>query len=396
MSDQPDARHAQFDRARTEMPVYHDRPSKTFVLTRYRDARALLADKRLLRDADKAEDGALVRTFKVDNPDRPDDRNLGIGWLDPPDHARVRGPIAAALNRRVARLRPAVETIVRDRLDRLTKRTGFDVLADFANPIPIETIGHVLGVETRDMPHFRAWSEAAMKAFKPDRTPAETEEMYAASNGFVHYIQDAMADRRTRPRDDLISDLVQAQGSGAEISDAEIWVNCQNLLGGGNLPTADLIGNGVFLLLRHPGELAKLRADPARIGSAVEEVLRFEPPTDGTQRIASEALTIHGCPIAARQVIAAMIPAANRDPDVFAEAHRFDISRTGPPHLSFGGGAHICIGAQLARLQAQIAIAMLFDRFPRLRLAGREKPRWRAVAFFHGLECLPVSTGEDL
>jgi hypothetical protein len=188
---------------------------------------------------------------------------------------------------------------------------------------------------------------------------------------------------------------VQVQSSGAALTDAEIWVNCQNLLGGGNLPTADLIANGIWLLLRHPDELAKLRADPSLLPGAVEEILRFEPPNDGTQRIAPGDFEINGCPLRQGQVAAIMIPVANRDPEIFPEPHRFDISRRGVPHLSFGGGAHICIGAPLARLQAQVAIDLLLRRFPHLRLADAEGPPcWRAVPFFHGFEALRVQTGE--
>jgi cytochrome P450 len=164
-----------------------------------------------------------------------------------------------------------------------------------------------------------------------------------------------------------------------------------NLLLGGNVTTADLIASAAWLLLSHPDERAKLRADPSLIAGAIEEVLRFEPPTQGTQRVVPRDMAIAGCPIRKTQVVAVLIHAANRDPAAFADPHRFDISRKDGPHVAFGGGAHICIGAALARLEAQVAIARLFERFNGLRLAEPDAaPRWRDLPFFRGLETLPV------
>ena len=204
------------------------------------------------------------------------------------------------------------------------------------------------------------------------------------------YLDEAMTARRRAPRDDLISDLLAEQAATGALSDSEIRVNCFNLLAGGNVTTADLIANGVNLLLRLPDQLARLRADPTLIGPAVEEILRFDPPTGGTQRVASRDLEIRGCPVRARQVVAVMIAAANRDPNAFPDPHRFDIARRDGPHIAFGGGPHICIGAPLARLEARIAIARLFDRFPTLRLADPDAPpQWRNDAL------LPRAEGSE-
>jgi len=292
--------------------------------------------------------------------------------MDDPDHARVRGALQAALFPRIAWARPTVEAIVREQLGRLPAG-DFDVLADYAAPIPIAVIGSVLGVDTADHARFRAWSEAVLHVFNPAANAAERNAGKAA------------------PRDDLISDLVAVQAKTGQLSDSEIRVNCMNLLLGGNVTTADLIANGVNLLLRHPGELAKLETDPGLIGAAVEEILRFEPPTEGAQRVASADLALHGCPIRARQVAAVMIPAANRDPAVFSRPHRFDIARREGAHIAFGAGAHICIGAPLARLEARVAIAALFERFPNLALADPDAPeQWRTAPFFRGLTRLWV------
>ncbi len=390
MDEVCDHRHRRFDRLRRETPVYRDEPSATFMLTRMADARAWLSDATQWKDADQAEPGALVRTFKPADMNRSEDRNSGIGWMDDPDHGRLRRPIQAALARRVADLRPAIEDIVRRQLDQLPEGV-FDVMGDFAMPIPIAVISRVLGVDTSDLVQFRAWSEAALDVFNPDAGEAGRRATKDAATSILDYLDEAMAACRAHPRDDLIGDLLAEQNATGALSDSEIRVNCLNLLLGGNVTTADLIGNGLNLLLRHPGQLARLRAEPNLIGSAVEEILRFEPPAEGTQRVASRDLELHGCPIRARQVVAVASTAANRDPAVFTDPHRFDISRREGPHISFGGGAHICIGAQLARLEAKVAIRALLERFPDLRLAEPDAPPlWRPMPFFRGLAALKV------
>jgi cytochrome P450 len=162
------------------------------------------------------------------------------------------------------------------------------------------------------------------------------------------------------------------------------------LLSAGNLTTTDLIGNGIWLLLTHPAERAKLAADPGLINNAVEEILRYEPPVEITARIASRDFEIGGCPIKHTQAISTLLRAANRDPDAFEEPDRFDVSRKHVPHMSFGGGAHICIGAPLARMEAQVAIPAFLSHFPALKVE-QEKPQWRALPFFRGLQRLDVS-----
>lgn len=391
MTDAPDERHREFDRIRAERPVHLDPATGLFVLTRMADARGWLSDPTQWKDADEAEEGSLIRRFKPPDMNRPGDRNSGIGWMDDPDHARVRRPLQAALVRRTATLKPAVEAIVAAQLDRLDP-AGFDALADYAAPIPVAVIGTLFGVDTSDFPRFRAWSEAVLNVFSPSQTEAGAAAGAAAVDGICDYLDDAMAARRREPTDDLISDLLAEQQARGALSDSEIRVNCFNLILGGNVTTADLIANGVNLLLRHPAELARLRTDPDLIASAVEEILRLEPPTEGAQRVAARDQDLAGCPMRMRQVAAVMIPAANRDPAAFPDPHRFDIGRRDGPHISFGSGAHICIGAPLARLEARVAIAALFERFPALRLTEPDAPpRWRSTPYFRGLEALPVT-----
>ena len=393
MAETIDKRHQWFDGLRAEHPVWFDEKSRTFLLTRMADARAWLADPAQWKDADRAEEGALVRSFKPADLNRPGERDAAILWMDEPDHSRVRKPIQAALMRRVAAMKGDVQAIVRDQLDQLPAG-GFDVVGDYALPIPVTVMGRVLGVDTSDAPRFRALSEAILSTFEPDPTEAQRQANKAAAVAILEYFEGAIAERRVRPRDDLITDLINEQAATGALSDAEIRVNCLSLLLGGNVTTADLIANGVNLLLRHPAELAKLRADPALIGSAVEEILRFEPAVEGAQRVASHDQALGGCPIRAHQVAAVMTPAANRDPAAFSDPHRFDIARREAPHVTFGAGAHICIGAPLARLEAREAIWGLVERFPNLALADSAAPaEWRPTgSSFHGLVRLDVRT----
>lgn len=390
--DGADARHRRFDRLRSDQPVFRDATTRTFVLTRMADARSWLNDATQWKDADRAEPDALVHTFKPPNMNRPGDRNSAMGWMDEPDHSRVRGPIQHALARRVAALAPVVREIVEAQLAALPAGR-FDALADYALPIPIAVIGRVLGVETLDAARFRSLSEAALAIFDAGADTATRRTTKAASEAISDLLDEAMARRRMRPSDDLISDLLAAQGTCEGLSDSEIRVNCMNLLLGGNVTTADLIATGVDLLLRHPAQLARLRAEPELIGPAVEEMLRFEPPTNGTQRVASREVEIGGCPLRPGQVAAVMIAVANRDPAVFPEPHSFDIGRRGAPHIAFGGGPHLCIGAALARLEARIAIAAIVERFPDLRLDDPDAPpQWRSHPAFHGLVSVRVRT----
>ena len=393
MAEATDERHEWFDRVRAGSGVWFDETSRTLLLTRLADARAWLADPTQWKDADRAEEGALVRSFKPADMNRPGERDAAILWMDEPDHSRVRRPIQAAIARRMASLKGVVAAIVQDLLARLPARE-FDVVADFAMPIPVAVMGRLFGVDTADTERFRGLSEAMLTVFEPNPTEAALQANKAAAIEMLEFLDEVMAERRARPGDDLVSDLIAEQAANGALSDAEIGVNCLNLLLGGNVTTADVIGNGVNLLLRHPVELAKLRADPALIGPAVEEILRFEPAVEGAQRVASRDLTLGGCPVRAHQVAAVMTPAANRDPAVFTDPHRFDISRREGSHITFGAGAHICIGAPLARLEVREAIAGLIARFPNLALADPEQPpAWRPTgSSFHGLVRLPVRT----
>lgn len=390
--------HTLLDRLRSECPVHRDTQAGSFVLTRYADVRGVLSDTTLWRDPDKAEPEAVlqkrIREERIEGLEmEQDDGRKGILLLDDPDHARIRNPLAKALYKRVARCRPQVERVVDGILGRLDGRAQFDVMADFAILVPIDVIARILGVDDTRLAEFREWSEGVILTLNPFRTPEQTSRLVAAAIALSEYMRELIVARRAEPRDDLVSDMVALQAEGAPISDGELSINLQSLLVGGNLTTTDLIGNAVFHFLKNPGELEKLKAEPALINSAVEEVLRFEGPVDITGRIASRDLEIGGCPVRQSQSMMLSLRGANHDPEVFPDPHRFDIARKGAPHVAFGGGTHLCIGSPLARLEAQVALPALFGRFPKLRLAKPgEPPRWRSLPFFRGLQDLIVDT----
>jgi hypothetical protein len=390
--------HAVLDRLRAGCPVHRDVQAGTFILTRYADVRGVLSDTTLWRDPDRAEPEAVlqkrIREERAEGIEiDPGEERKGILLLDDPDHARIRNPLARALYKRVARCRPQVEYVVQEILDRLEGRAQFDVMTGFAVLVPIDVIARILGVDETRLAEFRDWSEGVIQTLNPFRTEEQTQRLISSATQLSAYMKELMRGRRAEPRDDLISDMVALQAEGAPITDGELSVNLQSLLVGGNLTTTDLIGNAIYHFLRNPAELDKLKTDPSLINSAVEEVLRFEGPVDLTGRIASRDLDVGGCPIRQSQSMMLSLRGANHDPEVFPDPHRFDISRKNQPHVAFGGGTHVCIGAPLARLEAQVALPAFFARFPNLRLAHPEQgPRWRSLPFFRGLEDLVVET----
>ncbi|HEY2660360.1 MAG TPA: cytochrome P450 [Caulobacteraceae bacterium] len=385
--------HEVLDDLRARCPVHRDTASGTFILTRYSDVRTLVSDRTLWRDPLHAEEAAVLQRRFADQVPEGATRGetTSILMLDDPDHGRIRQPLTQAFYARVAKARPQVERIVDAMLGGLEGEESFDLMSRFCVPVPIDAIASILGVDGERLVEFRDWSEGVIQSLNPFRNEEQTAHMERSSQALSAYFAQTIAARRADPRDDLISDMTRLQAEGAPLSDVELQINLSALLIGGNLTTTDLIGNAVRLLLLNPAELAKLRADPGVINTVVEETLRYEPPVDITGRIASRDMEVGGCPIKQSQAFTFSLRAANRDPEMFEDPHRFDVSRKNKPHVAFGGGAHICIGAPLARLEAQVALVKLFDRFGSLRLADPDAtPVWRTLPFFRGLERLEL------
>lgn len=384
--------HARLKPLRETCPVFRDEQTKTWILTRYADVRGVVNDRTLDRNPIHAEEGSLA-SMRVDRDraDLPRSQTDSILTLDDPDHARIRQPLAKALYARVAKSRAKIDAIVDDVLSKVEGKAEFDLIGDVAIPIPIVTIARILGVDDTRLDEFRVWSEQAILGLNPVRTPEQTAEMEIGQTALNAYFDELMAARRANPQDDLVSDMMQLQAGGADLNDIELRINLMALLIGGNLTTTDLIGNGVRLFLLHPEQKEKLVADPSLVPGAVEEILRFEGPVDSTARIVPSDREIAGCPMKARQNVSVSLRGANRDPAMFTDPDVFDITRKGQPHVSFGGGSHICIGAPLARMEAVSFFSTFFQRFPTLRMAETGEPSWRSLPFFRGMEHFRVA-----
>jgi cytochrome P450 len=389
--------YVMLDRLREQCPVHRDKAAGAFILTRYADVRGVLSDTSMWRGPERAEEEAVIARAlvdqKIDGMTIPEDEvRSGILLMDEPDHMRIREPFAKALYKRVAKSKPLVQQVTDEWLDRIGDAQSFDVMDMFALRVPIDVIAHILGVDDQRLGEFREWSEGAILGLNPFRNEDETKFFVRSYNAMSAYMRELMHQRAAAPRDDLVSDMMRLKADGAPLTEGEISNNLQGLLIGGNLTTTDLIGNAIWLLLTHPEELAKLKADPALINSCIEEVLRYEAPVDMTGRIAPRDMDVSGCPVKPHQQMFFSLRGANRDPSVFPEPHTFNIARKDAPHVAFGGGLHLCIGAPLARLEAQVALLSFFARYPDVRLADPNmKPQWRAMPFFRGLKELIVA-----
>jgi cytochrome P450 len=320
-------------------------------------------------------------------------------FMDPPDHTRLRRLVACAFTpKRVADLRRTSEAITAELLDE-TAAAGasgdvVDLIRSLAYPLPVRTICSLLGVPEADEATFTRWSRGLARSLDPSvLRSAEVDAAIAdAESGLAAYLEDLLAVRRTRPRDDLLSALLDVEADGDRISPDEVVDLALLLLVAGHETTVNLIGNGVLALLRAPDQLNLLRRAPDLVAGVVDELLRFDSPVQLTQRVATEDLDLVGCPVRAGDEIMLVLGAANRDPLVFAEPNRLDVTRDARRHVAFGGGIHHCLGAALAQLEGEVALSALLARFPQLELAG--EPLRRPTFTLRGLESLPVVVGK--
>src|SRR6266571_5142379 len=359
-------------------PVQWSDVLDAWTLARYADVVESLTDPRFSADrAPEVDEGySIARSMLVS---------------DPPDHTRLRALVQKAFTpRMVEQLRPRIGSIVRELIERIVTRGGqFDVITDLAYPLPVVVIAELLGVPPEDRETFRDWSAALAASLDPLVSQELAQRAAEARDALHGYLRGIIAERRRAPRADLISALVAVEERGEILSEPELVVMCTLLLIAGHETTVNLIGNGMLALIQHPEQYAQLREAPALIGTAVEELLRFDSPVQLTGRIASEPLEIGGQLIEAGQWVLPLLGAANRDPQQFAQPERLDLTRNPNPHLGFGRGIHFCLGAPLARLEGQVAIAALVQRFHALELAG--SPVRRDQITLRGVKSLPVS-----
>ena len=352
--------------------------------------RAVVSNRPLSVDPRKAPPGSYLRRILVANEPieafEPSMLNL-----DDPDHKRIRGLVSQAFNQRaVDAFRPRIRTIAEGLLDALTGREPFDVIAEYAAPLPTIVIAEMLGVDAGEFAQFKRWSDARSQIFNTARTPEQSAKLAAARQGLDDYFARAVDERRRQRGNDLGSALVSAEQSEDRLSQREIVITCDLLLIAGDLTTTDLIGNAILALLSHPDQLAKFRARPELVPNAVEEILRYDPPVVQTTRVALEALEMGGTQVQEGDVMTVSLLAAGHDPTRHPNPHRFDVERADTSHFAFGGAAHFCLGAPLARAEAQIAIALLFERFAGLHLDPQRTIEHKCAPVFNGLTALWV------
>lgn len=345
-------------------------------------ARRVGAVMRVLPQERQAEFGELERLLRS-----------WLLFIDAPEHSRLRklmnkGFSSAA----VEALRPRIEAIVDRLLKPMQHSSEANILQDIAYPLPVTVIAEMFGAPETMYEHFIRWSDAVATFLgSPNKTVVQTQLAQEAVLALVGFFRGAVAERRQNKGSDLISLLLDIAEDGDVLTEEELYAQCVMLLGAGHETTRNLIGNGMYTLLRHPEEMAELRANPELIRMTVEELLRYESPIQLATRVAKEDMEICGVRVRHGELIVFMLGAANRDPLQFKSADRLDVRRLNNPHLAFGAGEHFCIGNQLARLEGQIAILKMVQQFPRMRLAAQHS-EWVPNYGFRGLKKLPVVT----
>ncbi len=383
--------YPQYRRLREHAPMLRG-PLGYWVLSRYADIAAVLRDPRFGVGVDEA---SLMLAMTQDGPGIATMVELSRWMLfrDPPDHTRLRGLVSKAFTpRALEAVRPRVVEIVKGLVDNIAGRGEADLITDLALPLPVTVISELLGLPIEDHAQAREWAEAIAQALDPVVTEEHATRADRAVAGLAAYIGGVVAERRRDPGPDLLSRLIEAEDGAGHLSEAELISTVSLLFGAGHETTRNLIGNGMLALLRNPGELRRLREDPSLIRSAVEELLRYDSPVQLAGRGARADVVIGGERIAAGEPMMLLIGAANRDPAQFPDPDRLDIGRQDVKMLSFGGGIHFCLGAMLARTEAQVAIGTLLARVAHIELAT-EDLAWRPHITLRGLSSLPVRVG---
>jgi hypothetical protein len=397
--------HWQYKVVRTVDPI-HQSPFGLWVLSRHADVVAALRSPHMGNNEDEADmsvltPGPLKPFIKRQSTARNEGRFIEVIeetmlFRDPPDHTRLRALVSKAFTpRRIEALTDRVRELVDELLAAPAARGRIELMHEFAYPLPARVICELLGVPKQDEAFIVAQAPALGIGLDPApmRTPQSVAAANDATDALVDYLDGLIAERKRAPRDDVLSALIAAEESGESLSHDELVSTILLLLIAGHETTANLIGNGMLALLRHPDQLARLRAAPEGGDldrSAVEELMRFDGPIQMVERITLEPVVIGERQIPAGRILVCLTAAANRDPAAFPDPDRLDLGRTPNPHVGFGGGAHFCLGAALARLEGRIAIGGLARRFPRLRLLD-PKPEWRPSFTIRGLRALPLA-----
>ena len=385
-----------YARLRQEMPVFRSETQGAWLISRYSDVRDTLRDHQRF-----SSHGRFSAVLDHLTPEErlevlPLEEHFSVGMIgsDPPNHTRLRGLINRAFTPRVIEsLRPRIEALVEEFLhDIIIRGTGeMEVIADFAFPLPATVIAELLGAPPESREQFREWSHGILAFQGTGRTTVEVlERSQRDLLSMRAFLTDLADERRSRPQDDLLSRMVEVEMEGDRLTSAELLTTCVTLLTAGHETTTNLIGNGIYTLLSHPEQLQLLRAEPALLPSAIEEILRFHSPLQRNPRRLATDVDLHGVTMKQGDFVLQLLGSANRDPAHFPQPNRFDIARDPNRHLAFGMGIHFCLGAPLARLEGPIAIAAMLHRMPNLHLAD-EQPQWLRHGLLRGFERLDVS-----
>ena len=371
--------------------VQHDPRTDRWLVPRHADVDALLRDRRLGRSylhvATHAEMG---------RPEEPPEHApfwqvIRNGMLDvePPDHTRLRRLVSRAFTpRTVERLRATVQAVTDRLVDDALGQGEFDLVATLAEPLPVTVIAEMLGVPAQDQPRLRPWSADICGMYELDPSEQTAAAAVRACEEFGDYLRRLSRARRRQPQDDLVTALTQVVDAGDVLTEDELIGTCVLLLNAGHEATVNVTGNGWWALFRSPDQLARLRADPSLLATAVEELMRWDTPLQLFERWVLEDLEIGGVPVPRGAELGLLFGSANRDPEVFADAEALDVGRDPNPHVSFGAGVHFCLGAALARLELQTSFGTVLRRLPALELV--EEPVWRPGYVIRGLEGLHV------
>jgi cytochrome P450 len=385
-----------YRRLRDEEPVHWSPLLKAWVLTRYEDVRHALLDT-----AGMSSD--RLRPFFASLPPSEAARMADLiryltRWMvfrDPPDHTRLRRLAARVFNARsIAALRADIEAITAGLLDGLRGRRELDLIGEFAGPLPALVIMHMLGVPRAELARLKRLSdEMALFIGSARDSPGKYARAAAATAEMAALFRDLIASRRRQPQADLLTELAAAEEGGDRLTDDELVATCVLLLFAGHETTTHHIANGVRALLEFPDQLSMLREAPGLAPAAVEELLRYDGPIGAQVRIVQVPLSLHGKALRPGERVFLLLNAANRDPRAFPDPDRVDLRRGGPPHLTFGFGAHICLGFPLARLEGQIALPALLSRWRRIELAAT-RLEWLDSMVLRGTQALPVRVQE--
>jgi len=380
-----------YQRLRDEDPAHWSAELKAWVLTRYEDVKRVCLDGQMSSDRlrpffatlPSAEAARMAELMRI--------LTLWMVFRDPPEHTRLRRLASRVFNARtIAALRPNVEAITAWLLERIGERSEFDFIAEFAGPLPALVIMDMLGVPREELTRLKHLSdEMALFIGSARETPGKYERAEAATREMAGLFRALVAERRRAARADLLSELVRVEENGDRLSEDELVASCVLLLFAGHETTTHHIANGLAALLRFPGELEKLRRNPALAPAAVEELLRYDGPIGAQVRIAQEPQRCHGRELRPGDRVFLMMNAANRDPRAYPEPDRVELERRGPPHLTFGYGAHLCLGFPLARLEGQIALPAVLARWREIEpAAGRVA--WLDSMVLRGMKAFAV------